>query len=56
MILDWLHPIQQRVLTDALLAVDGDTAGAGRVGSALLRQDGNVFLLSRFPQTLGIHR
>lgn len=47
MILDWLHPIQQRVLTeDALLAVDSDTAGAGRVGSALLRQDGNVFLLS----------
>jgi len=43
---DRLDPARRRALMDALLAADADTAATGRVGGALLRQDGHAFLLS----------
>lgn len=45
MIPDWISPRQRQSLMRALLAADTDTAASGRLGAALLQQDGRHALL-----------
>lgn len=41
---DWIRPADRQALVEALLAADADTAAAGRLGAALLHQDGRAAL------------